>query len=177
MSQENEEAIPSPIQPIEATMAVEETTEPVFDANEFQSQTALPAIKAIYKVFAENVDLIVYDRYAKETTVESINENYAKVAQAMLEVLVEHKVSNRDMQFVIQSFQDHVTTLFASIVSQKNKLEDEFMARSIGARNPGDGHYSKEYATIGDLFVALEKVRTEQKDDEKGYFYVSKKSE
>lgn len=145
--------------------------EPSFDYNKLQMETTFPAMKEIYKTFSDNVDLIVFNETA---TSESINEDIAKMAQKILEVLIKHNVADIDMQNVIDTVQSSVMSVFTVISRQKKELEKEFMARSIGARDPGTGKFTREYATLADMFNALEKIRTEQDKEENQYFIVKK---
>lgn len=138
-----------------------------FDYNKLREETTLPAVKQIYKALAENVDDLVYGQNA---TNESITESIERVAQKVLTVLADNNVPNADMQFVISVIQDSIYAIFNSITKRKDKLENEFMARTIGARDPGTGKFSREFATLGDFFTVLENVRNEQDVDGNQYF-------
>ena len=140
-----------------------------FDYNKLRTETTLPAVKQVYQVLADNVDLLVYNETA---TVESITESLEVVAQKVLTVLAENKVPNSDMQFVITLIQDSIYAIFNSISKRKDRLENEFMARTIGARDPGTGKLSREFATFADFFAALEKIRKEQDIEGNQYFIV-----
>lgn len=146
--------------------------EPVsFDYNKLRSETTFPAIKEIYKVLAESADLLVYD---KNSTEESITKDVGSVSQKVLEVLIRNNVANCDMQYVINIIQDSISGVFTILSRQKGELEKEYLARTIGARDPGTKKYSREYATLADMFHALEKKRNEQDTEENQYFIVKK---
>lgn len=151
------------------TPFMEEVT---FDYNKLQLETTFPAMKEIYKTFADNVDLMVFSETA---TSDSINEDIGKMAQKVLEVLVKHNVADVDMQNVIDAVQGSIMSVFSVIGRQKKELEKEFMARTIGARDPGTGKFTREYATFADLFNALEKIRIEQDKEDNQYFIIKKK--
>ncbi len=140
--------------------------QPTFDYNKLREETTLPAVQKIYKIFAENASLLVY---TQESTEESITEDLNKVSQEVI------KVPDADMQYVITIIQDTISSIFSGIVKQKERLEKEFLARTIGARDPGNNKFSREYTSLADLFLALEKVRLEQDTEENQYFIVAKK--
>lgn len=145
---------------------------PSFDYNRYQDETTIVAIDRIWKLFGENSDLLTYK---SDKDKDQIGNDQATVAQKVLEILVDCQVPNGDIQMVIDTFQVAIRMIFELITRQKVELEKEFLARCMNARNPGDHHYSREYGTIKDLFVALQAKRIEQKDDPYGYFYVQKK--
>lgn len=154
---ENEE-IKSPFVP--------ETPEPKYDYNKHRDDTTREAIKAIYVILGENAELLAH---RTEDTVDTIKVNYGKVAQKIMEVVIEHKVPDIDMKLLIENFQSTFHYLFNVIATQKNDIEREYLARSIGTRNPGNNRYSREYATLGDLFSAITKKREEQGNKKEDY--------
>lgn len=141
-----------------------------YDYNKLRDETTVQAIVSIYKVLGENAEKLAYSSTA---TPDEIGDRIDEVAQKVLEALVAHKVPNCDMQHLIENFQTTIHFIFKSIAKQKNELEKEFMARHIGARDPGNNLYSAEYATLGDFFAALEKIRIEQGNTD--YFIVNPK--
>ncbi len=143
-----------------------------FDYNKQREETVLPAIKAIYKIWAEEADNLVF---SNEATKEEIVDKQGIVVQKMLMAIVENKVIETDMKFLAENFQATVFMLFDTISRQKNELEKEYYARTLGVRDPGTGKFSKEQSTLGDMFVALEKIRNEQDTEENQYFIVKKK--
>ena len=137
-----------------------------FDYNKLRDETAVPAIKQIFKSFAENIDLIVYD--SKEER-EAIMSKQAEMCQKVLEILIENKVVENDMKYVVESIQTIIFLLFTGVAKQKMEIEKEFLARAIGARDPGTGKFTRENATLGDLFEATTRIRKEQDKDGNQY--------
>lgn len=134
-----------------------------FNYDEHRDATTIVAMKRIYKLFGESGDLLTFDSKA---TNEQINAGYSAVAQKILEILIEDKVPDCDMKFLIESFQVGMHQVFSVIARQKQEIEREFLARTIGAKNPGvPEQFSREYVTFGDLFKAVVKIRTEQDPD------------
>lgn len=147
-----------------------------FDYNKLQEETTLVAIKRVWQLFGQNAELLVFKH---STTPEMIVENHSKLAQGILEILIECKVPERDMKFFIENFQVTMFQIFDAIGKQKNEIEKEFLARSIGSKNPGVPHqFSREYTTIGDLFQATMKIRKEQDPDgtNGSYFRMTEKN-
>lgn len=151
-------------------MKDETTTPPVpFDYDALQERTTIPAMNAVWKIFGENADLISFNR---KMTAEMITNNQAVVVQKILETLVAFDVPECDMKIFVESFQVVMFQIFDALARQKNELEKEFLARSIGAQDPGTGKFSREYAGLKDLFSALMQVRTSQDaDGVNHYFY------
>lgn len=147
---------------------------PTFDYETHRDQTTVAAVKAIFKILGENAEGL---SYTSKDTKETILEHEDKVVGQMLQAIIDNNVPSGDMQTLIDTFTVVLQRLFQNIARIKNEYEREFLARSLEGRNPGDGHYSREYSTLGDLFKGLGKIRTAQKDDPKGYFYITKKTE
>lgn len=165
MNEEKQEgAVPSPLQP-----------EPqAFDYDKLRDETTVKTVSDILKILGKYSDQLAYDSKATPTSVVEAEE---PVIQEMILAMIENKVPEGDMDTLTQTFQVLVHRLFDQIARLKREYEREFLARALNGRNPGDGHYSREYSTLGDLYAGLEKIRTEQKDDPKGYFYNVKKAE
>ncbi len=145
-----------------------------FDYNAHRDATTVVAMKKIWKVFADSADLIVFDSKA---TKEQIIECEAQVAQKILEVLIECKVPDCDMKYLIESFQVTFHQVFTVLGRQKFEIEKEYLARCIGAKDPGmPNKFSREFATIGDLFKKVTEIRNEQdpNGDNGSYFNVNK---
>ncbi len=145
--------------------------QPAYNYDKHRDETTIPGIKAILKTLADNADKLIYDSKAVK---EDIINDQSEVAQKVMKIIIDNNIPDCDMQFTIDSLQAVLHGLFSVITRQKEELEKEYMARTLGTRNPGDQHYSSEYATLKDLFIGLEKIRTEQKDDPYGYFYTKK---
>lgn len=143
-----------------------------FDYEKYQDETTVKAIEAIFKIYGEFASALT--NHSKDSP-DTVVEKQSVVVQKIQEALVEYNVPDCDMQYLVDNIQAITTMLFRSISRQKNELEKELLARVMETRNPGDQHFSRDYASIGDLFLAVDKKRTEQKDDEHGYFYVTKK--
>lgn len=164
--EKKEEGVESPY------VKVEPVEEPAFDYDAHRDNTTSKAVTAIFKILGENAERLTYK---SDATTEKIEEAEGVVVQQMMEAIIENRVPEGDMQTLIDTFTVVLHRLFDTISRMKKEYEREFLARALNGRNPGDNHYSREYSTIGDLYVALEKIRTEQKDDAHGYFYVAKK--
>ncbi len=158
------ENIPSPFGP-----------EPIpFDYNQYRDDTTVKAVTEIFKILGKHSEKLSFDSKA---TLGTVNDAIDSVAQEMILTIIENKVPEGDMQTLIETFQVVLHRLFETIARMKKEYEKEYLARALNSRNPGDGHYSRDFSTLGELYAGLEKIRTEQKDDPNGYFYVDKKSE
>lgn len=141
---------------------------PEYDLDAHRDETTTKAISAIFKIWGKHADDLSFDRNA---TQESVRKTVSEVAQEMLEAIIESNVPDMDMQHLIQNFQVIHELLFKEISNQVNGFQKELIARTIGTRNPKDGTYSKEYATIGDMYLALTRVRDEQGNNPLDYYY------
>lgn len=143
-----------------------------YDYEGHRDQTTVIAVREILKIFGAHADKLAYDSKA---TRESIEEAEDVVIQEIVLAIIQNKVPEGDMQTLVETFQVLIHRLFEKIARMKKEYEREFLARTLNGRNPGDNHYSREYSTLGDLYKGLEKIRTEQKDDPHGYFYLTPK--
>ena len=148
--------------------------EPSFNLDDYRDQTTMRAVADIFKIFGKYGDDLAYSNTA---TPESIAEIENKVTQEMMEALLDNNVPDKDMQHLMDVFSMIMQRLFENISRIKREYEKELLAYALNGRNPADGHIWREWATLGNLFTALEKARITHKDDPKGYFYVTKKTE
>ena len=145
--------------------------QPKFDYNLHHDETTVKAITDIYKIFGRNADKLSFNSKSEG---KEIGDNFDAVAMEIVQAIISNNVPEVEMQNLIESFQTVIHHIFSIIAKMKTEYEKEYLARSMGSRDPGTGHYAREYATMGDLYKSLEKIRIEQKDDEKGYFNVKK---
>lgn len=145
-----------------------------FDYNLYRDQTTVKAVAGIFKILGEHGESLAFDSKAD---LETINAAVDAVSQKVVMQIMQNNVPEGDMQTLIETFQVVLHKIFDSIARMKKEYEKEFLARALNSRNPGDGHYSRDYATMGDLYAGLEKIRIEQQDDPKGYFYTQPKAE
>lgn len=170
MPENNEE--PKDIEsPYVEVVPVEGETEG-FDYNKHRDETMGKAVTAIFKILGENAEILTYK---SDATTESIENAEDIVVKQMMGAIIENKVVEGDMQTLFDTFTVVLHRLFNTISRMKKEYEREFLARSLNSRNPGDNHYSREYSTIENLYVALERIRKEQEADPYGYFYNTKK--
>lgn len=145
-----------------------------FDYEKYQEETTNVAIARIYKVLGENADRLVFKKTASNEEVSDVQED---MAQKIIEILIDTKAPYNDHQYISDNFTVMLHTLFNIVAKRKNEIEKEFMARSVGARNPGTDQYSKEYTSFGDLCTALIKVRVEQGNKAEDYCDVVPRTE
>jgi len=145
-----------------------------FDYNKYQDDTTIKAISELFKCLGKNSDIIVFPHSADK---KDMIDNYDKVANEMLNILIDFKVPTCDLQKVSDELSNIPFQLFQIISRLRNEYEKELLARTIGTRNPGDGKYSSEYATVGDMINALINVRKSQGNNAEDYFFIDKKSE
>ncbi len=152
-----EEKIPSPYVP----GAEPATSSTPFDYDTHQDETTIKAMEEIYKVMGENSKLLVFTHTQE---ISEITDNISDLSLKILNVLIDCKVPMKDLSKISDNIQQLIGMVFTEVSKQKNGFEDELLARRIGSRDPGTNDYSKEYATIGDLFTALKDTRQEQGD-------------
>lgn len=143
-------------------------TNPDFDLDLYRDETTTKAISSIWKIMGDNADKIAFDR---KSTNESISAVIEDVAKLVMESLIENKVVDNDMQHLMQNFQVFLELIWKEIKREKEGFETELLARTIGTRHPKDGVYSREYATIADMYLTLLKVRDSQGNNSLDYFY------
>lgn len=179
MSSANDPTDPEDIQ--EATHAEEavqspyiESALPQFDYDAYQDQTTVKAIAEILRCIGRNADFLVYTH---DTPQEEIIDKMSTVGQKILNILIDCKVPDMDLQTMSDKLAQIPFQLFKLVARQSNEFEKELLARYIGTRDPGTKKYSREYATLGDMFQALIKLRADQGNNAEDYFFIKKKEE
>ncbi len=150
------------------------TIPPAFDYDKLQDETTMKAIGEIWKYLGESHELLTFKH---DTTGETIMENNNVVAQKIMNIIMENKVPDVDMPKLTDLMLSTIQGLFTIIARQRNEFQKELLARVIGTRNPGDNKYSREYASLDELFQALIRVRKEQGDNAEDYYTITKKAE
>lgn len=140
---------------------------PDYNLDLHKDNTTIKAIAAIYKVLGKNADKLAFPH---DSDMKKINDDIEGVAQEIVEAIIENNVPDSDMQELMNNFQAAIQLLFTSVTKQKNGFERELLARVIGTRNPKEGTYSRPYATLGDMYAALIRVREEQGNNTYDYF-------
>jgi len=144
-----------------------------FDADIHREETTNVAIYKAFQVIGEQIETIPF---GKDVEASAINAAITEVSMKVLEVLVEAKVPMSDMQYFGQAVQTIVGNIIKNIEGHQLDTQEELMARTLGVRNPGlQDRYDAGFATTGDLFETLKKVRAEQGDKVEDYFFVEKK--
>jgi len=142
-----------------------------FDYQKHQNETTIKAISDIYKILGENAELMTN---TPETDMKEVNKNQSIVCEKIIQALSSNNVPLKDLPVLTDTISSTIFMIFSQIKVQLDRFENEFLALSYESRNPGDNHFSKEYATVDNLFNSLNKKRAEHKDDEYGYFYITK---
>lgn len=145
-----------------------------FDYNKYQDETTVKAAIEILKCFGRNAELIVFKHDAKS---DIMIDNMGKVAQEMINIMIDCKVPDSDFQKLSDMITQSCYGLFKMVVRQNNEFEKELLARMIGVRDPGTKKYSREFASMGDMFTALYKLRAEQGNNVEDYYTLEKKKE
>lgn len=145
-----------------------------FDYDKLQDETTIKAAVELIKCMGKNAELIIFKH---DTDSNVIIDNINKVAQEMLNIIIDCKVPNADMQKLSDMLTQLPFQLFTIISRQKVEFERELVARFVGSRDPGTKKYSKEYATLGDIFGALIKLRETQGNNVEDYYTLTKKEE
>ena len=146
--------------------------QPKFDYETLQDNTAVKAMSEIWKVFGENADLVAMKH---DISKETWQENVDIMAQKVLNILIDCNVAHRDFQNMVDKFYATLQFVFKVITRQYNEYEKELLAYTIKAENPGNHLYDRDYATIGDLFNALQKAREAENDLGAKYYNIQKK--
>lgn len=130
-----------------------------FNYNKLRDDNTVPAVIEIFQILAKNAKLLVPKT---TTTQEEGQENEGKVAEKIKEVLVNRKVPNIDMQFLLNCF-NSINNMFTAILRQKNEAEKVLLNLAIGSKDPGTGEPSLDYATMDDLFKSFMKQTSQFK--------------
>lgn len=145
-----------------------------FDYEKYQDETTVKATILLLQCMGKNADLLIYNHDVEK---DVMVENMSKVGQEMMNIIIDCKVPDIDMQKLTDMLGQIPFQLFKIISRQKNEFERELLARCIGVRNPGTKKYSREYAGLGDMFQALIKVRKDQGNNDEDYYTLTKKEE
>lgn len=161
-----EEGIKSPFVPDMSPKAT-------FDYDKYQDETTVKAYAEILKCIGNNANILAFPHDADQNTIVDSN---SKVAQEILNILMDCKVPDTDLKKVSESLSHIIYSLFSIVSRQKLEFERELLARTIGVKDPGTNKYSREYAGLTDMFNALIKVREQQGNNSEDYFFVKKES-
>jgi hypothetical protein len=143
-----------------------------YDYNKHRDETTIKAVEEIWGVLGSHGAELAFK---VETDLKEVEDVHDKISQEILAILARNTVPEADLQFLVESIQTNVQMIFKSIARQKLELEKELLARTIGTRDPGTNKFSREFATITDLFSSLEKIRNVQDVEENQYFIVKSK--
>lgn len=143
-----------------------------FDYNKYQDDTTIKAAKEIFECIGRNASLLVFNHDVDNSV---IVENSSKVAGEMMNIIIDCKVPHSDMSKLSDIMVNAVYTLFTIISRQQSEFEKELLARSIGIRDPGTNKYSREFASLGDMFATLLKIRETQGNNVEDYYTLTKK--
>lgn len=125
-----------------------------------RDETSVKAIAGFYKVLAKHADALAYKHDATE---ESQTEVTARVCEEFVNVLIDCKVPNKDMQTIYDRVSADIYRIMETIRSASRSYERDLLARTMGVTNPVDTDvYDYGYSTLGDLYAAVEKIRTAQ---------------
>ena len=83
--------------------------EPKYDYNKLRDETSVEAIKEIWKMLGENSEKLVY---TTKSDIKEIQENHEEISQKIVEILVDKKVPNKDMQWLVEQIQTVVYSVF-----------------------------------------------------------------
>jgi len=147
--------------------------EPIpFDYDKYQDEHTIKATIEILKCIGKNAELLAYTH---DTESNVIVENMSKVAQEIMNIIIDCKVPNSDMQKLADLLSQTPYQLFTIIQRQNSEFEKELLARFIGVRDPGTKKYSREFSSMGDMFEALIKLREIQGNNVEDYYNIEKK--
>lgn len=130
-----------------------------FDYDKLQDDKVVPTMKAIIKIMDENADFIFFPR---NVTKEEQEAGYGIASKKIMNLIEENGVHDCDLQFMIEKMQQVFFMLLSIVAKYKVEIEQEYLARCLETRDPGTGEYSRNFATLADLFKAVEKKRLEQ---------------
>lgn len=161
---EKNEGIPSPF--------VKPATETPFDYDTYQDETTIKATVEILQCMGRNAELLAHKHDASN---EVMIDNLSKVAQEIMNIIIDCKVPDVDTQKLTDNMAQIPFQLFNIISRQKVEFEKELLARFIGVRDPGTKKYSREFASLGDMFAALMRLRETQGNNVEDYYTLTKK--
>lgn len=165
--------------PYEAEVQMVEVTVPhplenaEFDLDKYQYDVTAKAILSIFKILGENAETLSFNKNAD--TAETIMDKLNSVSQKIQDSIIDNEVPDLAMQDVLDTINTIIAQLFNIMTRQKNEFQKELLARVIGTRNPKEGRYDRGYATLGDMFLALKRVKAEQGDKAEDYYALKKK--
>lgn len=164
-----EEGIASPYVP----EMPEAATPTAYDYDKYQDDTTIKAAGEILACIGKNSDKLVFKHDADNNV---IVDNMSIVAQEIMNIIIDCKVADADMQKLSDNLTQLIFQIFSIISRQKTEFEKELLARYIGVRDPGTNKYSREFAGLGDMFAALIKLRNDQGNNAEDYYNVIKKN-
>lgn len=130
-----------------------------FNYDKLRDETTLPALKEIAKIIADNVDKCFFPTGVSK---EEQENGFGEVSKLVMKSIVDNKVIDADMQYLIAQVQFVMYSLVNLVVDYKNELETELIGRTLESKDPGTGEIVRNFGTLSDLFVAVEKKRKEQ---------------
>lgn len=144
----------------------------IFDYDQYQDDTTIKACVEILQCLGRNAENLIFKH---DTTSEVIVEGMSKAGQEIMNIIIECKVPDVDMQKLSDRLTQIPFQVFKIVERQNREFEKELLARYIGVRDPGTKKYSREFASMGDMFEALYRLRAEQGNNVEDYYTLEKK--
>jgi hypothetical protein len=138
-------------------------------------RTSVGIAKVILDKFVENFDLFVFEdnEESKAKEVEIIE----KTTDLGIEIM--SIMSTTDIPADYASYS--IDKILAGFGAMKNFIDgmirqqqDELIARTLGAKSPVTNTYARDVATLGELMLALNKVRMDTGNNPDDYFIKKK---
>lgn len=149
-----------------------------FDFKAPIEKTSVELAKTILNNMSENFSTFVYE------DIDLTEEQRADLAEKGTDFAINtlSVMSSTDIPADYATYS--IDKLIAGLTAIKNYLDgtvrqmhDEILSRTLGAKSPVTNTYARDVATLGQVMLALQKVREETGNKPEDYFVMPKKSE
>ncbi len=136
-------------------------------------KTSTELARIILQNYNDNVKLFVYEDNAETRSPEyvaNIEEQTIDFGIRTMALMAATDIPADYATYGIDKIIAGFTALKAFIDGSLRQNRDEILSRTVGAKSPETNTYAYDCATLGDVMVALKKIRDEQGNNPDDYF-------
>ncbi len=143
------------------------------DFNAPIEKTSVELAKVVLKNFIDNFDIFVYEMNDETKSAEFTKSIVEKTTDFGIHTMALMATTDIPADYATYGIEKVIAGLEALkefINGTLRQNTNELLSRTIGAKSPATNTYAKDCATLGDIMLALKKVRDSQGNNDADYF-------